>query len=134
MEVLKRFVDWIRLKEKLNSSQHIPPYFKEREIWWCALGENVGFEMNGKHEHFRRPVLILRKLDKFSFLAVPLTSKNKKGTWYVDITHGDQLSTAVISQIRHLDYRRLDKRMATLDSQDFGRVREACVAFIERRR
>lgn len=126
----KNFPAWLKLKEDLHQSNHKPPYFKQREIWWCSLGENVGAEMNGKNKFFRRPVLVIKKLDRYSFLGIPLTGKSKKGTWYVAITHGENKSTAVVSQLRHLDYRRLDKRMATLDEGDFSRVLEALMRFI----
>lgn len=132
MEIIKRFMKWIELKQKLHESNHRPPYFKEREIWWCSMGENVGNEMNGKSNYFRRPVIIIRKLDKYSFLCVPLTSKIKEGTWYIQIIHGEKNNTAVISQIKHFDYRRLDKRLATLDYKDFNNVIVGCVNFIRK--
>lgn len=131
---MKDFSNWIRLKEKLHGSNHKPPYFKEREIWWCSVGENIGNEINGKDILFNRPVLIVRKLDKYSFLGVPLTSSEKIGSWYVSITHGENKSTAVVSQIRHLDYKRLDKKMATLDEVDFGRVILVLSAFITKKK
>ncbi|MBI2631303.1 type II toxin-antitoxin system PemK/MazF family toxin [Candidatus Nomurabacteria bacterium] len=129
----KDFPRWIKLKEKLHYSNHKPPYFKEREIWWCSVGENVGAEMNGKNLFFRRPLLVIKKLDRYSFLGIPLTGKSKEGSWYVEITHGENKSTAVVSQLRHLDYRRLDKKMATLDETDFDRVVEALVSFIKQK-
>ena len=59
--MIKRFLEWIGLKEKLHNTEYVPPFFKEGEIWWCHLGENVGTEMNGKGDFFTRPVLILKK-------------------------------------------------------------------------
>ncbi len=129
----KNFSGWIKIKEKLDQGSHQPPYFKEREIWWCSVGENVGSEMNGKNEFFRRPILVIRKLDRYSFLGIPLTSKIKKGTWYVTITHGGNKNTVVVSQMRHFDYRRLDKRMGTLDEADFENVVLALVLFIRQK-
>ena len=35
------------------------PFFSEREVWFCAMGENVGYEQDGRGENFLRPVLIL---------------------------------------------------------------------------
>ena len=127
---MKRFLEWIGLKQSLDKGNHKPPCFKEREIWWASTGENVGSEMNGKSTYFRRPVIILRKLDKYSFVCAPLTSKQKEGSWYVTITHSGRTSTVVVSQIRHLDYRRLDKRRATLDGPDFHNVMAGVVEFL----
>lgn len=56
----KRFFDWIHLKERLDS-QVIPiPYVSECQIWWASLGENVGFEINGKSSVFARPVSFIK--------------------------------------------------------------------------
>ncbi len=121
----KDFAGWIKIKEKLHHSSHKPPYFKKREIWWCSIGENIGTEANGKNKFFRRPVVIVKKLDAYSFVGVPLTTKVKEGTWYVKITHGGSCSVALINQVRYFDYRRLDKKMATLDEADFSQILEA---------
>jgi hypothetical protein len=45
--IIKRFLEWIGLKEKLHEKESVPPFFKEAEIWWCYFGENVGSEING---------------------------------------------------------------------------------------
>jgi len=126
----KDFSSWIKIKTMLHQNNYKPPYFKEREIWWCSVGENIGSEMNGKNIFFRRPILIVKKLDHYSFLGIPLTGKIKEGTWYVKITHGENINTAVVSQVRNFDYRRLDKKMATLDEGDFDRVVAALVSFL----
>jgi mRNA interferase MazF len=52
-----------------------PPLFKERDIWWVSIGVNVGFEEDGKHEKFLRPVLILKKFNKELFLGIPNSDK-----------------------------------------------------------
>ena len=47
---------------------------------------NVGEEVIGKGNKFTRPILIFRKFTSNSFLGLPLTKQEKKGTWYVEIT------------------------------------------------
>jgi hypothetical protein len=37
------------------------PY--EREISWCALGAQVGFEQDGLNENFERPVIVVKNLN-----------------------------------------------------------------------
>src|SRR3989338_5125751 len=37
--IIKRFLEWVGLKEKLHEQKHRPPLFKEGEIWWCYMGE-----------------------------------------------------------------------------------------------
>jgi len=45
---IKRFQEWFILKPKLDVSNHKPPFVSERDLWWCRLGENIGFESSGK--------------------------------------------------------------------------------------
>jgi mRNA interferase MazF len=96
--------------------------FKEGEIWWCSIGMNVGVEVYGKGRKFERPVLIYKKLDGNSFLALPLTSKIKKGTWYIGIDSGGVNGSVLLAQARALDARRLIKKIGTLGVEDFENV------------
>ncbi|OGZ96212.1 MAG: hypothetical protein A3J10_02355 [Candidatus Sungbacteria bacterium RIFCSPLOWO2_02_FULL_54_10] len=84
--MIKRFLEWIKLKEKLHDTQHVPPLVKERDLWWISFGENVGFEMNGKSNLSSRPGIILKKLSREFYLVAPTTSQRKEGSWYVEIT------------------------------------------------
>lgn len=127
-QIIKRFLEWIGLKERLHNQEHQPPMFKEGEIWWCYLGENIGAEVNGKGAQFTRPALIFRKYDRFSFFAIPLTTKNKTGTWFYSFTHGGKLQTAQLAQGRVVSYKRLKERMGKIDSADYKRIREAFFA------
>lgn len=123
--MIKRFLEWIGLKEKIDKKEHKPPLFKEGEIWWCHFGENIGTEANGKGDFFTRPVIVLKKYDKLSFLAVPLTTKNKLGSWYCQFVHNEKKQTAVLSQARSVSYKRLRERMGKLDSVDFNKIKKA---------
>lgn len=122
--MVKRFLEWIGLKEKIHNQEHIPPLFKEGEIWWCFVGENVGSEVNGKGFQFTRPVLILRKYDKFSFFALPLTTQNKIGSWYCSFAHNNKSQTAQLAQGRVVSYKRLKERIGKIDSVDYEKVRK----------
>lgn len=124
MNVIKRFLEWIRLKEKLHESSAKPPLFAEREIWWASLGENVGREINGKSELFTRPVLIFRKLSRETFMAIPTTSQERRGTWYVSVSYGGYQVSVILSQSRIVDAKRLSTRLGRLDERDFKRVKE----------
>ncbi len=125
MEVIKRFLEWIKLKEQLHVSVAKPPLFKEGEIWWCSLGENIGIEINGKSKDFTRPVLIFRKLSREGFLAVPMSTKNKWGTWYVRVNQSGRAVTVLLSQIRVVSSNRLHSKMGELDDADCIKVSNA---------
>ena len=121
-EIIKRFLEWVGLKEKLHHQDHRPPLFKEGEIWWCHMGENVGIEMNGKGERFTRPILIFKKYDKYSFLGLPLTTKIKTGTWYSLVRFGERDQVVVLAQGRVFDYRRLKEKIGELEEGEFEKV------------
>ncbi|MEK7213812.1 MAG: type II toxin-antitoxin system PemK/MazF family toxin, partial [Patescibacteria group bacterium] len=120
-QFIKNFIEWFSIKIRLNNSIHVPPLFNEGEIWWCSIGENVGGEISGKGTYFRRPLLIIRKLDKFSFIGIPLTSQHKVGTWYFNLKVKNKDNFVILPQIRHIDYRRMDKILCTIDNSDFSR-------------
>lgn len=125
---IKRFVEWIGLKERLDTVSNTPPLFNEGEIWWCAMGENIGTEISGKNKSFSRPVVVLKKYGRLSFFGLPLTTKAKQGSWFVPIKQEGKESVAVVSQGRYIDYRRLYKKIGTLDDIDFARVKESFLA------
>lgn len=124
MGMLKKFFEWMWIKEKLHHHEYVPPLFKEGEIWWCHAGENIGIEMNGKGERFTRPFFVLKKYDRYSFLGLPLTTKEKTGTWYVVVHFGGGNQTIVLAQGRVFDYRRLKEKMGELEEGESEKVHE----------
>ncbi len=64
----KDFDCWNDIKKKLDESKKTL-FFKERDVWWCSIGLNVGDEENGKNQFFSRPVLVVRKFNNRLFLS-----------------------------------------------------------------
>lgn len=95
------------------------------KIWWCAIGENVGAEINGKGESFARPVLILKKLSHLNFMGIPLTFQPHEGTWYAQFVFKDKLQVAALAQARSISVSRLYKKMGEVPKSDLEKVREA---------
>ncbi len=126
----KDFDGWIKLKEKLHYSDSIPR-ITEGDIWWCSCGENVGVEINGKNKLFSRPVLVYKKLSRYGFIGIPLTSQAKIGTWYVNFVFQNKKQTAVLSQLRTFSISRLSSRMGELDALDMKKIKEAMVNFLK---
>ncbi|OGF62105.1 hypothetical protein A2926_03430 [Candidatus Giovannonibacteria bacterium RIFCSPLOWO2_01_FULL_44_40] len=123
--VVKRFLEWIKLKEKLHKIASDPPLVKERDLWWVSFGENIGSEINGKSQLFSRPGIILKKLSREFYLVAPTTSQKKEGSWYVEITQEGKFMYVCLHQIRAVDYRRLSSRLGQIDSNDFDKVKAA---------
>lgn len=116
------FRDWIEVKADVHERISLPN-FSEGEIWWCAVGRNVGVEINGKSKTFARPVIVLRKLNKRSFMAVPLTSKRHEGTWYVSFSFKGIEEYAVLAQSRIMSTVRLYQRIGRADEIDMLKIR-----------
>lgn len=121
---MKRFELWMPKKSNLDSKNHRPPLVSEGDIWWAALGENVGSEVNGKSDLFSRPVIVYRKLAHGFYLVIPTSTKEKIGSWYVLFRHKEIRNVACLHQVRSIDYRRLYGRIGTLDDIDFSRVKD----------
>lgn len=121
----KDFQDWFVSKQKLDNKEHKPPLVSQGDIWWVALGENIGSEIYGKGEFFTRPGIIFKKLSRKLYLIIPTTSKYKTGSWFVPFSQDSKKNFACLHQIRIIDYRRLFSKMGTLDHSDLKRVRIA---------
>lgn len=128
MEILKRFLEWFALKEKLHNNSQIPPFLKEGEVWWCSLGENIGYEINGKSKLFSRPVLVFRKISRNTFLAIPLSTKPQKvRAWCVPVTLNGKENSVILSQVRVLDCKRLSSKLGRITDEDFQLTQRAFV-------
>jgi len=117
----KDYSKWHLLKQKVNNSFEKRPFFHEREIWYCHLGENVGSEQDGKGESFLRPIAILRKFNNEIFWAIPLTSALKDSKYYYVISFGaGNKSSAILSQIRLVDAKRLSHKIGFVTKDEFA--------------
>lgn len=130
--MLKNFKQWHAVKEHINNKESSIPYFDEGDIWWVHLGANVGYEIDGKGYNFERPVLILKKYGKDSFLCVPLSTKihnlNQYKLYIGKIKNRDSLIH--ISQIRNMDSRRLINKIHHLDKIHFIDIKQKISTFI----
>lgn len=121
--MVKRFLEWIGVKQKLHQGEAKPVFFKEGDIWWCALGENIGVEINGKGATFSRPVFVYKKLSRDGFVGIPLSTKLKEGTWYVQFTFKENEVCANLSQIRTFSASRMLEKMGALDEGDVEKIK-----------
>ncbi len=123
MMVAKDYESWFPIKKKLNAqAKDKLPSFKQRQIWWAHIGVNIGHEVFGKGSRFKRPVLIIKKYDKFKFLAAPLSLQTPKRPNNVVIVFRDEQSTVLFDQLRTLDARRLRNFYGQLSRQQFEDV------------
>ena len=125
----KPFDAWNTLKKQLQESEN-KLFFHEREIWWCSLGVNLGFEQDGRNDTFERPVLIVRKFNQDIFLGLPLTSARKEGMYYQKTKHEGRDYTVVLSQMRLLDRKRLQRKIRVLPEIEFEEVKKRFKNFL----
>lgn len=123
---LERIIAWTKLKCRLQASGSAVVYFRERQIWWAHLGENLGQEQSGKNSIFDRPVLIVKKFNNNLLLILPLSTTEKVGKYYLPTSHGMEQRSAVIilSQLRTISSKRLIRKQRTLPEDEFALVRQ----------
>jgi len=118
------FDKWNEKKKDIDLDNN-PIRFREKDVLFISMGKNIGFEQDGKGDDFIRPVIVLKKFSKFSFLGIPLTSKEKDGLFYQKVNfHKNRTSTAILSQIRMFDIKRARYKMGAIHDIDMKLVKE----------
>ncbi len=97
-------------------------FFHPREIWWCSAGLNIGVEVNGKHDNFERPMLIIKKFNSEMIWSVPLTTQGKDNKYHYKLEHESVKSWVVISQIKTLSTKRLLRKVGSISDLDFQKI------------
>jgi len=118
----KLFWPWHILKVRIHEGK-VRPHFHEREVWFATIGLNIGFEQDGG-KGFLRPVVIVRKFNNDVCWCIPLTKKKKHGPYYVSVNVLGVLRTAIMSQLRLLDAKRLSHKVGNLTQEDFSTLKE----------
>jgi mRNA interferase MazF len=121
---MKKFDKWNNVKKNLENKKS-KIYYKEREIYWANIGENIGSEQNGKGDDFTRPLLVFKKFSNDIFFGIPLSTQVKKGTWFFEFSFKEaKISTALLVQSRLYDIKRLDKKIGKISTEDFSVLKE----------
>jgi mRNA interferase MazF len=120
----KDFDNWNTKKKNLNTVEiENLLNFHEREIWWCALGINIGVEMDGKNDDFERPVLIIKKFNKQMALVVPLTKSERETKYHYKLNLADDKdSSVVLSQLRLLSGERFLRLIKKIPDPNFDEI------------
>ncbi len=128
--MVKYFDAWNAHKKQIHDGGENKLYHA-REVWWCNLGINIGFEQDGSGDSGERPILVLKGFSRQVCLAVPLTTSEKKNPYHFPLGKiGDRNSFAIISQIRLIDTKRLINKVCTIDEALFEDIRKAAKALL----
>jgi mRNA-degrading endonuclease toxin of MazEF toxin-antitoxin module len=117
---MKQYDKWNIIKKDISNKEK-NLLFKVREIFWVQLGQNIGYETDGKGDKFLRPVLIIRKFSKDSFLGIPLTTSSKNDMFHYKFTisSNQKVNYANLSQVKLFDAKRLDHKLGIIDKIEF---------------
>jgi mRNA interferase MazF len=125
----KDFDGWNEKKKSIHDREQAP-FFHEREVWWCVLGLNVGYEQDGG-EKFARPMLVVKKFNKDVLWALPLTTSEKRDRYYVPMS-GQEGSAVILSQLRLISSKRLERLMYKLPNGQFHAILDQVKQFFPR--
>ena len=119
----KDFDKWNEKKKQTNSRDG--RFYHEREIWWCSLGVNVGYEQDGHGLLFQRPVLVVKGLSSNTCIVVPLTASGEAHPMRISLGEIDgKEAFAIISQMRVVDTRRFTERLHILNKEVFKNIQK----------
>lgn len=129
MENTKDFEGWNINKQKIQY-QGLNKFYHPRDLWWCALGVNIGFEEDGKGQIGERPVLVLKGFSKQVCLVIPLTTSKKRNKYHIPVGIVDgKESSVIISQLRLVDTKRLINKVGYLNNEVFLNITKAIRSF-----
>jgi len=129
-KIAQKFHSWTSLKINIEVNNNLDFHFREREIWWASLGANIGYEQDGKNESFERPVLVLKKFNRFVLWALPLTSTTKENKYYFKTTYKGKEYSIILSQMRLISSKRLLRLIRLLPKSEFEEVKEKIKGFL----
>jgi mRNA interferase MazF len=121
VEYVKDFDGW-NTKAKILDSKIFDDFFYAREIWWCALGVNIGSEQDGKNESFERPVLILKRISNELCLIVPFTSKIINNDYRITTSSTGMEAQVILSHVRSISTKRLLRKVGKIKTVVFFEV------------
>lgn len=127
----KDFTGWTPIKRETDKAPHFPS-FKEREIWWCKIGVNIGHEIDGKNHLYNRPVVIVKKFNARLFWGVALSTQIKQDRHYFLIDMQGKQQSAMLSHLRLYDAKRLHSdRIGTLPRKQFDALKLALAKLLD---
>lgn len=92
------------------------------------MGQNIGFEQNGKGDNFVRPVVVFKKFNKNMFFGIPLSTQIKEGRfyYYFEFKKGTNTSKniALLSQMKLYSTNRLLNKIGVINKKDFDNMKE----------
>ena len=136
IENILKLLDKWHSKKKLVAQKKKTIYIKERDIVFINMGQNIGVEQDGKGKDFLRPVVVYKKFNNSMFLGIALTSTQKESKFYYSFsfkskTDGIRKSSAILSQIKAFDTKRIKFKLGVVGKDDFNELHSKLLACIK---
>ncbi len=121
------------MKKRIEFEKKPPILFpKEREVWMCSLGRNIGFEQNGTGDGLGRPVLVVKKFNNKMFWVVPLSSRQKEFDFYYNFYDAAGMpASAILAQLRLLSVKRFDRNLYEVSMETLEDIQKKLVGFLQ---
>lgn len=126
---IKDIFGWSKLKSEINEEES-RPNVKIREVRWCALGHNIGSEIDGKGDLYARPVLILKIISSHTAFVIPLTHSIKTGKHIYEFNFKKENIKLRLDQVRVIDIKRLKSKVGEVPQKRFQEIKEKLKEFI----
>lgn len=126
---IKDFEKWNKEKQKIEIFER-KIFLKEREIWWCSFGVNIGSEIDGKNGLFERPAVVVKIISRDTILVLPLTTKNHVDKNHFKIKTDKIESYAKLSQPRVISIKRFSRKVDVVDKEQFFKLKEGFISYI----
>ncbi len=121
----KDFDGW-NLEKQAIDAKKIVRFCHPREIWWCSLGVNVGFEQDGTGKNYDRPFVVLKSFNRETFWGAALTGSRREDRYHFPLGKiVDREASVILSQIRLVDVRRLSNKISILSEPVFQKLKSA---------
>lgn len=119
----KDFEKW-NTKKQFIDENHRNVFCYPREIWWCAVGTNIGAEIDGKNHNFERPVIIMKVYNKETVFVLPLTTQKKTDKFHFFIETQGHKAEVILTQGRVISNKRLLRKMYMLSESKFKELKK----------
>ncbi len=128
------FDKWNKVKKETHKDKFIVG-FRDRDIFYIKMGQNVGFEQNGKGDNFVRPVVIFKKFNKNMFFGIPLSTQIKDGKFYYYFEFKKvkviSKNIALLSQMKLYSASRLLNKIGVMNKNDFNKMKDKFKVLID---
>jgi len=119
-----KFNNWNKNKIIIEKAEY-NKIFNQWEIWYAKIWKNIWFEEDWKWKNFSRPILIFKKFNRNIFYWIPLTSVKKDDIFHYKFDwKTGKLSYAILSQMKLIDWKRLEDKIWYITFSDMKKLKE----------